>query len=137
MLGVRNNDKERLVAKYDGKEYVFEVSTKENPVTTAISEDAARHIFGFGEKDKKRSLLRLGWVPNGTRIDAALERLGKFQFLAVEEVKFRDEEPVASMPRNVAEQAGAENRDLSPQEIAHGAKTLSKPEGQTKQFGKR
>jgi hypothetical protein len=86
MIGVRNNDTERLVALYDGKEFVFEVATKDKDVVTAIPEDAARHIFGYGEKDKKRSLLRLGWVPTGARLDAAVERLNKFQFLAVEVV---------------------------------------------------
>ena len=135
MIGVRNNDTERLVALYDGKEYVFEVSTKEKEVTTALSEDAARHIFGYGEKDKKRALLRLGWVPNGENLAGALDRLNRFQFLAVEEVKFKDESP-ATMPRKVAEQGATENRALSPEEVAHGAK-LAQQEGPAKKFGSR
>jgi len=132
MIGVKNTSSERLVAKYDGEEFVFEAN---GSAVRPISEDAARHIFGYGEKDKKRALLRLGWVPNGANIEHAIERLGKFQFLAVEEVKFKDEEPVSTMPRKVAEQAGPEQRDLSPAEIEH-AKKLAHQEGKTKQFGK-
>lgn len=97
MIGVKNNLKEKVVGRYDGQDFVFEPG-----VTRALSEDAARHIFGYGEKDKIRALLRLGWVPNGADRAAALEMLNSIQFLAVEETKFKDE-PVTDMPRSVAQ----------------------------------
>lgn len=133
MIGVKNTSGEKLVASYDGQEYVFESDEK---AVTAIPEDAAHHIFGYGEKDKKRALLRLGWIPNGQNISAALEKLGQFQFLKAEEPKFKEEEPVSTMPRKVAEQAGPENRPLSAGEEEVGRK-LAHQEGRDKQFGKR
>ena len=129
MLGVKNGLSEKIEARYDGEDFVFEPG-----ITRALSEQAARHIFGYGEKDKKRALLRLGWIPNGAQIEGAIEKLGKIQFLAVEEPKFKDE-PASELPRKVADGDKPENRDLSPAE-QELAKKLAHQDGKAKQFGK-
>lgn len=130
MIGVRNLSGQKLVARYDGRDYTFPAEEK---VTTPLSEDAARHIFGYGERDKTRALLRLGWVPNGSAMDQAVERLGKFQFLSVEEVKFK-EEPT-ELPRTVASDRPVDGMPLSAEERELAGK-MNKPEGKQKQFAK-
>lgn len=98
MIGVKNNRPEGkaniLTAKYDGQTYEFVPG-----VTTAISEEAAAHIFGYGEDDKKRALHRLGWVNWGGQLEEGLERLNEFQFLEPEEPKFKE---VTQIPRKIA-----------------------------------
>lgn len=128
MIGVKNEDTEKLVARYDGEDHTFEVG-----VVTAVSEQAARHIFGYGEKDKTRALLRLGWLPNGANMPGAIERLTHFKFLAME-VKVK-EESTSPLPRSISTTEGPENRPLSPEEEAHGRK-LAHQEGSTKKFAK-
>lgn len=133
MLGVKNLSGKKLVAKYDGKEYTFEADEK---VTTPLADDAARHIFGYGEDNKTKALLRLGWVANGAAMEEAVERLGQFQFLAVEDIKFKgDEEVTMHLPRKVASDAPQGGADLSPEELAIGEK-LQKPEGKAKKFAR-
>lgn len=133
MIGVKNRTGQKIEAKFDGREYVFESDEK---VTTPLSDDAARHIFGYGERDKTRALLRLGWVSNGANLPAALERLAKVQFLAAEEPKFVEVENGAEMPRGVAERGPNSGSDLSAAELEHGRKTLHKPDKSAAQFAK-
>lgn len=128
MIGVKNDDNKRLVARYDGEDITFEPG-----VVTAVSEQAARHIFGYCEKDKTRALLRLGWLPNGANMEAAIERLTHFKFMAME-VKVK-EEITTALPRGVSDAEQPENRPLSPEEEAH-AKKLAHQEGATKKFAK-
>lgn len=129
MIGVKNEDKTRLVSRYDGEDFTFEVG-----VVTAVSEQTARHIFGYGEKDKTRALLRLGWIPNGANMDAALERLTHFKFMAME-VKVK-EETTTALPRGVSDAEAKENRTLSPEEEAI-SKKLAHQDGPAKQFAKK
>lgn len=131
MIGVKNRDTQKLTALYDGKKFEFPADEK---VTTPISEEAARHIFGYGERDKTRALLRLGWVQNGANVEAAEERLGRFQFLAVEDIKFKEDsgDSTLHLPRKVASDGPANAAPLSAEEQAH-AETLKKPQqGQQK-----
>lgn len=128
MIGVKNNSGTRLKARYDGQDYVFETDA-----TTALSMEAAAHIFGYGQEDKAPALHRLGWVANNGQLESGLRRLSEFAFLAVEEVKFKDE-PTMLMKAGV---------DAPPEEKAPNeaelevAKTLSKPQGEKKHFGGR
>lgn len=85
MIGVKNNGEKQLEARYDGKNYVFAPGE-----TAALSEDAARHIFGFGLEDKTRVLARLGWLTHSAQLSDAMARLDDFSFLAVESVKFEE-----------------------------------------------
>jgi hypothetical protein len=104
MIGVKNNRPAKdnqgnaikantLRARYDGQEYVFEPG-----IPTAISEEAAKHIFGYGEKDKARALHRLGWMTYGGQMENALEQLNDFTFLEVEAPKFKDVTEIAAPP---------------------------------------
>ena len=88
MIGVKNTSDEVIEARYDGQDFVFEPG-----VTTACSEEAAAHIFGYGVKDKARALHRLGWMRHGGDIKEAVRKLDKFAFLAAEEPTFKDEKP--------------------------------------------
>lgn len=133
MIGVKNLSGEKLVALYDGKKHTFEADEK---VTTPLADDAARHIFGYGEADKTKALLRLGWISNGANRDEAIARLGKFQFLAVEEVKFKGEEATIELPRKVASEAPQDAVSLSAEEQEIGNTLLSKPQGKAKQFAR-
>ena len=130
MIGVKNHSGAKLVAKYAGKEFSFEAD--EN-VTTPLGEDAARHIFGYGEQDKTRALLRLGWLSNGSTLQTGLDKLSQFQFLAVEDIKFKETEATMELPRSVASSAPADGMPLSEGELAIGEK-LNKPQGKEKQF---
>ncbi len=88
MLGVKNNSKDAIEARYDGVDYVFEPG-----VNTAISTEAASHIFGFGLEDKSRALIRLGWLANSTQYAEAVKRLNDIQF---SEAKVTFDEPIQS-----------------------------------------
>lgn len=81
MIGVKNNTKETLTARYDGESFEFPAGGP----AVVLSPDAARHIFGFGLEDKKAVLQRLGWMRNLDAYDDAMKRLAGFQFLAVEQ----------------------------------------------------
>ena len=102
MIGVKNKGAEILKGpnvKFNGEPFVFEPGQ-----TKVISEDAARHIFGFGgtEDDRHRVVTRLGWAMKGEDMEAALQRLDQFVFLQAE-MKVADEEKTntLSLPRSV------------------------------------
>lgn len=84
MIGVKNNGEEKLVARYDGKDFTFEPGR-----VTALSEDAARHIFCWGLEDKTSALRRFGWLRDSGQYDTAVQRLDCITFLAAD-VKFAD-----------------------------------------------
>lgn len=96
MIGVKNLGKDAVKGRYDGQDYTFEPG-----VTVAVSEDAARHILGFGADDKTRQLARLGWLSTSNQYSDAVKRLDAFQFLAVDSVNYK--EAKADMPTNVRE----------------------------------
>lgn len=128
MIGIKNLSGEKLEARYDGKDFEFPADPK---VVTPLGEDAARHIFGYGEKDKARALMRLGWLNSGSPASAkeGTERLGKFQFLAVE-IKIKDEEPV-QLPRTLKAEGDAAL--LQAAESAHGER-MAEPKGAQQKF---
>lgn len=74
---VTNRNAETLRDRYDGVDYVFAPNE-----TVAIPEEAARHIFGYGDPDIRRVLLRQGWMKSTTEERAALTRLGNFKIEA-------------------------------------------------------
>lgn len=75
MLQVTNNNTFDLVDRYDGQDFTFPAGA-----TVALGEDAARHIFGFGEADKIPYLARQGWVRNSGEIEAGMQKLNGFSF---------------------------------------------------------
>jgi len=79
MLQVTNNNTFDLVDRYDGQDFTFPAGA-----TVALGEDAARHIFGFGEADKIPYLARQGWVRNSGEIEAGMQKLNGFSFASYE-----------------------------------------------------
>jgi len=128
MIGVKNNSTERLESKYDGQKYVFEPG-----VTTAVSEEAAQHIFGYNERDKSRALHRLGWVTHSGQLESGMAKLEQFAFLAVEEVKFKEDS--TPLPMRAGIEPTPEGKPLSKEE-EEVARTLHMPAGDKKKFGK-
>ena len=94
MLQVTNNNTFDLSDRYDGQDFTFPAGS-----TVALGEDAARHIFGFGEADKTPFLARQGWVRNSGEIEAGMAKLSGFSFSSMdipmqgEVIVQEDEEP--------------------------------------------
>lgn len=101
MIGVKFNGPELgsdgrknvVTGRYDGKDYEFRPGK-----ITAISEDAATHILGYGLEDKTRALIRLGWLQNQTFYEEAVRRLDDFQFLAEAKVEWSDPTTIPKRP---------------------------------------
>jgi len=70
---VTNTDDEELRVTYAYEPFVFPVG---KPV--AITEDAARHIFGWGQTDRLPAMVRLGFVHFSSEMDKGLARLDKY-----------------------------------------------------------
>jgi len=74
MVYVTNYTQEPLKDGFGGVYYEFLPNQ-----TVEISEEAARHIFGYNDPDKAPYLARLGWVRNTGEMQAGLERLAKWE----------------------------------------------------------
>lgn len=104
MIGVTNNGKETLGARYDGQDFEFKPG-----VPVALSDEAATHIFGYGLDDKSRALIRLGWLVNSTALNDALKRLDDFVF---SEAKVVFDEPAQINGTPMAERGGIMNVEI-------------------------
>ncbi len=84
MFKVTNTNTEGLgadfVGRYNGQDYFFPSpkNGKKHPVY--IEDDAATHIFGIGNFDKKTVLLRHGWSTVASTVEAGMAILNKFIF---------------------------------------------------------
>lgn len=76
---VTNKTGIKFVGMYDGQEYVFSVGV---PIDIHIN--SAKHIFGFGEKDKRACFLRWGWMDGNRSYDDAMNYLNAFTFEEVQ-----------------------------------------------------
>ena len=74
--------------RFNGQDFVFPVGKK-----ILVSEDAARHIFGLGEADKRPYFARLGWLRTQADLDAAEARLARFQFSAFDPYAQLNDDP--------------------------------------------
>ena len=72
---VTNNSDQDLKDGFGGIFYDFTIGS-----TIEIPEEAAKHIFGYGEQDKTSHLIRLGWLRMSNEVDRAMEKLNKFSF---------------------------------------------------------
>lgn len=79
---VTNTGEQTFARRFDGASYEFPPGQ-----AVTISEDAARHIFGFGgsDEDRQRILIRNGWQRTSGAGDplgpeAAKKRLAAFKF---------------------------------------------------------
>ena len=75
MLKVTNRSAIHLDDRFDGVDYSFPKGS-----TVAINEDAARHIFGFGEPEKTTNLVRLGWMKSNKEYEDAMAIMAGFVF---------------------------------------------------------
>jgi hypothetical protein len=75
MLKVTNKSEIDLSDRFNGQDYSFPKGK-----TVSISEDAARHIFGFGDAEKVSYLVRLGWMKTNAEYDVAMRLMGGFVF---------------------------------------------------------
>lgn len=74
LVFVTNNSEKKLTAEYAFEEYNFPVG-----VAVALSPQAARHIFGYGDNNKEPYLARLGFIRLHSELDEALEKLSQFE----------------------------------------------------------
>lgn len=75
MLYVKNTNSFRFKARYDGIDFDFPTNER-----VPISEDAARHIFGFGIEDKLEVMVKHGWCPSTDKIEDGKRTLNRFIF---------------------------------------------------------
>ena len=75
MLTITNGNVDDFVGRYDGVDYFFPSGK-----TTAIPDDAARHIFGVGQEDKTDVLVRHGWMKMSTDRKEGMAILNNFSF---------------------------------------------------------
>jgi hypothetical protein len=75
MILIHNGTEVKVVGRYNGSDYEFPPNED-----TPCEEDVARHIFGYGEKEKAEALLRLGWILPGQSKEEALKRLAMVRF---------------------------------------------------------
>jgi hypothetical protein len=80
-LRVRSRLKSVFTAKFHGDEYEWSPGEE-----IKMSEDAARHIFGYGLKDKLPAFQRNGWLNSVHTLKDAYARLSKFDFEPVQQV---------------------------------------------------
>lgn len=82
MLTVTNGNDFNFAGRFNGVDFQFPAGK-----TTALPEDAAKHIFGVGLGDKTDVLVRHGWMTNGAMFAAATAILNKFSFNVADQVE--------------------------------------------------
>jgi hypothetical protein len=71
---VTNRSDKPLKDGFAGQFYEFKIGS-----TVEISEEVAKHIFGYGDENKEPYLARLGWAKTANDLDEGLERLSKWE----------------------------------------------------------
>lgn len=100
---VRNHGAKPFRDRYDGEDIVIGVGA-----AVEMEVEAAKLIFGFGEKDKRRAIQRLGWAPTQDDMQGALARLREFSFHTGTSAPDDDLAPARlSAPASDVEAAGA------------------------------
>ena len=74
---VTNNSDKSLRDGYAGEFYDFPVGK-----TVEVPEEVVRHVFGYGDDNKKPYLTRLGWLVNENEADKAFAMLDKWEVSA-------------------------------------------------------
>ena len=82
MLTVTNGNDFNFAGRFNGVDFHFPAGK-----TTALPEDAAKHIFGVGLGDKTDVLVRHGWMQSGAGFAAAMAILNKFSFNVADQVE--------------------------------------------------
>lgn len=74
VIYVTNCSGQLLQDSFAGVSYEFPVAQ-----TVEIPEEAAVHIFGYGDDNKEPYLSRLGWIHTRNEVESGLARLAKFK----------------------------------------------------------
>ena len=82
MLTVTNKNGFDFIGRYNGIDYHFPQNK-----TTAIPEDAAKHIFGVGLADKQDVLVRHGWMQHSGQLAQAMGILNNFSFNVADQLE--------------------------------------------------
>lgn len=64
-----------FTGRFENVEYQFDTNKE-----VELSEEAAKHIFGYGVDDKEPYFVRLGWMKMNTDLPRAKERLTQVKF---------------------------------------------------------
>ena len=97
MLTVTNGNDFNFAGRFNGVDFAFPAGK-----TTALPEDAAKHIFGVGLADKTDVLVRHGWMTNGSMFAAAMGVLNKFSFNVADQVE--PGEIIDPIPEEIADE---------------------------------
>ena len=81
MFLVKNSNSFDFEGRYASIDYRFPAGK-----STAIPDDAARHIFGVGDANKTDVLVRNGWVTTSSQHQLGLDILNKFSFNVADEL---------------------------------------------------
>lgn len=97
MLTVTNGNDFNFAGRFNGVDFAFPAGK-----TTALPEDAAKHIFGVGLADKTDVLVRHGWMTNGAMFAAGMAILNKFSFNVADQVEAG--EIIDPIPEEIADE---------------------------------
>ena len=128
MLTVRNGNSFNFEGRFNGCDYSFPAGK-----VTAISDEAARHIFGIGSADKTDVLVRHGWLTHSAHMDDAIQKLNGFSFDVSNElqdgqvidVPAEDDLPPEDVPDEPIEQGSAPLQMAAEEEEASSEATES------------
>jgi hypothetical protein len=73
MVYVTNRTPDDFEDMYAGNSYKFPAY-----VPVEVPEEAARHIFGYGEENRLQHLIRLGWTMTANDVKDGMKKLDKF-----------------------------------------------------------
>lgn len=106
LVYVTNNTDKDLVADFSYEEYKFPAGK-----TVALSPNAAKHIFGYGQVNKEPYLSRLGFIRLHSELNQALEILEKFEISTEPPVEKNRSLPsaVGVVPLHVEKRAGGKS----------------------------
>ena len=104
MLTVTNRNLFDFTGRFDGEDYPFPMGK-----TTAVPEDAAKHIFGVGLPDKIDILVRHGWMQSSVQLASAMDILNKFSFNVADQLEAGEiiETAIESVPLSEEQEQGS------------------------------
>jgi hypothetical protein len=106
---VTNRTDKPLNVEYGCQPVCFPVNQK-----VRISEDAARHIFGYGSENKEPFMAAIGLIQTTNDIPQGLERLAKFEIVPCEPEKNHSLSPVVEQVPLPARRAGGKSFAAAP-----------------------
>jgi hypothetical protein len=99
MIFVKNTNSFVFRGRYDGVDIEFPINER-----VPIGNEAARHIFGFGDEDKTPVLVKQGWCIASNKTEDGLRILNRFVFSQEDPVpaEEKDKENTDNIPKFAA-----------------------------------